>query len=228
MQLVLFDVDGTLIDSHAVIHECMRRTFSAFGHADPSSEAVRAIIGLSLDRAIDRLLGERARDVDVMVDWYKQHWMAIQQEPEYTAPFFPGMRELLGDLSGREEILLGIVTGKSRRGVAGLVSAHGLDRVFVTMRTADDCPSKPHPAMVFECCAETGIDPSHTTVIGDTGFDMEMARSAGARAIGVEWGYHPAQELTAAGAALVARDAAELLTLLASEPSTRNPDARPS
>lgn len=228
MQLVLFDVDGTLIDSQAVIHECMRRTFVAFGQAEPSKDAVRAIIGLSLDHAIARLLGAGPDDVGALTGHYKETWMAIQAEPGFASPFFPGMRELLDDLSGRDEIVLGIVTGKSRRGVAGLVAAHGLDRVFMTMRTADDCPSKPHPGMVFECCAETGIDPSRTTVIGDTGYDMEMARSAGARAIGVDWGYHPAEELTAAGAVLVARTAGDLLALLAAEPSTWSPDARAS
>ena len=135
------------------------------------------------------------------------------------------MRELLATLSQHEELALGMVTGKSRRGIEALISAHGLERTFLTARTADDCPSKPHPAMVLECCAETGIEPASTVVIGDTGFDMEMARAAGARPLGVGWGYHPREALTAAGAERVAETADDILAFLASLEIRRPSDA---
>ena len=92
---------------------------------------------------------------------------------------------------------LGIVTGKSRRGVERLLATNGFGNCFVVSRCADDCPSKPHPAMVLECCDQTGIAPINTLVVGDTSFDMEMAASAGAAAIGVSWGYHPLEKLIA-------------------------------
>lgn len=225
MQLVLFDVDGTLIDSHVVIHECMRRTFAAFDRDAPAPEAVRAIIGLSLDNAIGTLLGETGDHIPSMSAHYKQNWVLIQKEPRFASAFFPGMRDLLTDLSARDEVVLGIVTGKSRRGIEALVAAHGLHNTFTTVRTADDCPSKPHPAMVLECCAETGIAPAVTTVVGDTGFDMEMARAAGARAIGVGWGYHPREALTEAGAAAIAETADDILAHLEFQPAMRAANA---
>jgi phosphoglycolate phosphatase len=93
-----------------------------------------------------------------------------------------------------------MVTGKSRRGVEAVLGHHGLRQAFAIVRTADDCPSKPHPAMVLECCAETGIDPQATLVVGDTIFDIKMAVSAKAIPLGVGWGYHERQELIEAGA----------------------------
>ena len=215
MTLVLFDVDGTLVDSQAAIHECMRRTFVEFGQTEPDIAAVRSIIGLSLDHAIDALLGGMQADIGAMSAFYKDNWLTVQALPEYEARFFDGMRELLDELASRDEVLLGLVTGKSRRGIARMIELHGLDTMFVATRTADDCPSKPHPAMVLECCAETGVGPDRTTVIGDTAFDMQMAIAAGADAIGVGWGYHPTEELIEAGAGAVAKRASEITGLLA-------------
>ncbi len=214
MQLVLFDVDGTLVDSQAGIVECMRATFAEFGAPEPEADAVRGIIGLSLDHAIERLLEGRAGDVAAMTELYKRNWLVAQARPELAARFYDGMRELLDVLAARDDLLLGIVTGKSLRGVKHLVETHGLERHFQTVRTADDCPSKPHPAMVLECCAETGMQPGDTLVIGDTVFDMEMAGNAGARAIGVGWGYHEAEALRRAGALDVVRSAAGIADCL--------------
>ena len=215
MQLVLFDVDGTLVDSHAAIDECMRRTFAEFGHDAPSSLAVRGIIGLSLERAFETLLEGGKGDAAAMAARYKQKWPVVQGDPVYTSRFFDGMRELLDAFAARDDLLLGIVTGKSRRGVDHLIETQGLQRHFQTVRTADDCPSKPHPAMVLECCDETGISPGAALVIGDTTFDIEMARNAGADAIGVGWGYHEAEALRNAGASAIAETANELAALLA-------------
>jgi phosphoglycolate phosphatase len=110
---------------------------------------------------------------------------------------FDGIPELIHRLASDPGIVLGIVTGKSRRGVERLMGTNGFGNCFVVSRCADDCPSKPHPAMVLECCDQTGIAPINTLVVGDTSFDMEMAASAGAAAIGVSWGYHPVEKLIA-------------------------------
>jgi phosphoglycolate phosphatase len=179
------------------------------------------MIGLSLDDAFARLLDGTEADIAAMREAYKQSWLQVQARPELAARFFAGMRELLDTLAARDDMLLGIVTGKSRRGVSHLIEMHGLERHFQTRRTADDCPSKPHPAMVLECCAETGIEPRDTFVIGDTVFDMEMARNAGAGAIGVGWGYHDAEALRRAGASTIAQTADEIAAFLSSASMAR-------
>ncbi|MEC9342811.1 MAG: HAD-IA family hydrolase [Pseudomonadota bacterium] len=214
MRLVLFDVDGTLVDSQAAIHACMDATFAAFGHEAPPPAAVKGVIGLSLDRAIERLLDGRDGDPSAMSVSYKDRWPGMQGRPDLQVRFFDGMRNLLDVLAAREDLILGVVTGKSRRGVAHLVESHGLEHHFLTRRTADDCPSKPHPAMVRECCDETGIAPAQTVVVGDTTYDMAMARAAGAGAIGVGWGYHEGAALRRAGASMVVETAKELAECL--------------
>jgi phosphoglycolate phosphatase len=127
---------------------------------------------------------------------------------------FPGASDAIGALSSRDDILLGIATGKSRRGVNGLLEREGLEGVFATIMTADDAPSKPHPAMIERAMDAVGAIPEDTVMIGDTTFDMLMARAASVTAIGVGWGYHEARELSEAGASAVVEDFASLLKLL--------------
>jgi phosphoglycolate phosphatase len=127
---------------------------------------------------------------------------------------FPGALEAIAGLAARPDTLLGIATGKSRRGVDRLLEREGLAGVFATIMTADDAPSKPHPAMIQQAMAETGAEANGTVMIGDTSFDILMARAASVRGIGVGWGYHDAEELTEAGAEAVAADFSELLSLL--------------
>ncbi len=201
MKLVLFDVDGTLIDSQAIIHESMRLTFVRFGHQEPQIEDTRSIIGLTLDFAIATILKREIDDeVLAMTAEYKSIYLELAKLEEMQSLPFNGIPALIDRLAQRNDILLGIVTGKSRRGVRNLLSNHHFEGRFVVSRCADDCPSKPHPAMVKECCEDVGMSPLNTIVIGDTGFDMEMARSAGATAIGVTWGYHPKDRIIQGGA----------------------------
>ena len=107
-----------------------------------------------------------------------------------------------------------MVTGKSRRGVAAVCREHGFEGLFEVVRTADDCPSKPHPAMVLECCSEIGIAPADTFGVGDTRYDMEMAVAAGAAPIGVSWGYHAADDLLLTGAERVIEGFPELFEVI--------------
>lgn len=211
MKLILFDVDGTLIDSQAIIHESMRQTFVQFGYEEPHLTSTKSIIGLTLDRAIATILG---RDVDseviAMTAEYKEAYLSLAQMEHMQSMPFHGIPGLINQLSQRNDILLGVVTGKSRRGVQKLMQDTHFAGKFTVSRCADDCPSKPHPAMVRECCEETGISPINTLVIGDTGFDMEMARAAGANAIGVSWGYHPVERIFSAGAHKVVHNVSAL------------------
>ncbi len=213
MKLILFDCDGTLVDSAALIHEVMARTFEAFELARPEAQATRSIIGLTLDIAIARLMGqiEVDRRATAMTAHYKSIFASVRSEAGFQEALFPGIAEMVQSLAGRDELLIGAVTGKSRRGLSHIVETHGFDRLFFVSRTADDCPSKPHPAMVMECCAEAGIDPRQTIVIGDAIYDMQMAKSAGAGALGVSWGYASVAELIKAGADHIAHAPTDII-----------------
>ncbi|WP_222874837.1 HAD-IA family hydrolase [Terrihabitans soli] len=204
MNLVIFDVDGTLIDSQNMIVTAMDRAFAAHGLAAPSRAEVLSIVGLSLETAMRALVKEEADALaGPLTEAYKAAFFDLRQSEEHHEPLFPGALAALDRLSGREDVVLGIATGKSRRGVNAIMDLHNLHGRFATIQTADDHPSKPNPGMVSAAIAETGVLPQRATVIGDTTFDMEMARAAGARAIGVGWGYHPNEALAAAGAQIV-------------------------
>jgi phosphoglycolate phosphatase len=214
MKLVLFDCDGTLVDSARLIHEVMARTFVAFGHKRPDVATTKSIIGLTLDIAIARMQGKPHVDDEAiaMTAHYKSIYGEVRDEPDMQTPLFDGIKPLIDGLAQRDELLIGAVTGKSRRGLTQILEAHSFTPYFVVSRTADDCPSKPHPAMVAECCSETGMDPHDTIVIGDAIYDMQMAKSAGATAIGVAWGYASVEDLLAAGADAIAHHPNDLLS----------------
>ncbi len=215
LKLVLFDCDGTLVDSADIIHASMVATFREAGFVEPTPEATKSIIGLTLDLAIATLLN-RPLDAECghLAARYKEHFLASRHLPSFQEPLYEGIAELIETLAKRDDILIGMVTGKSQRGVRRVLETYGFERHFVTIRTADDCPSKPHPAMVLECCGETGIDPASTFVVGDAIYDMQMATSAGAKAIGVSWGYGARDALIATGASAVLGRPGDLLALI--------------
>lgn len=215
MYLVLFDCDGTLADSFGVICETMRRCFVTAGLPAPDKTATQGIIGLSLDLAIHRLAPTLTRDaLPGMVEIYRDEFHRLRAEGSFPERLFPGIEPMLRQLAARDDVLLGMVTGKSQRGVRLVVEAHALEGIFQVVRTADDCPSKPHPAMVLECCREMGVEPRQAIVIGDATFDMQMARAAGAEALGVAWGAQRRDALIAAGAADVAETVPDLVAVL--------------
>lgn len=201
MRLVVFDVDGTLVDSQRTIVESMRRAYESVGEPMPAREAVLSIVGLSLDVAMARLSPEAARETHhALADAYKAAYFDLRasEGTQASSPFYPGAREALMELASREDILLGVATGKSRRGLDKLIEGHDLHGIFVTEQVADFHPSKPHPSMLQAALAETGTEPQNAVMIGDTSFDMDMAKAAGMQAIGVSWGYHPASALASA------------------------------
>ncbi|MDY8110650.1 HAD-IA family hydrolase [Fulvimarina sp. 2208YS6-2-32] len=215
IKAVLFDCDGTLADSAGLICDIMERCFTAHDLQPPPREATRAIIGLSLDTAIATLRpGLTPVEVHRLCESYRAEYRLERTRPHFSDHLFEGMAELVRDLAAREAVFVGMVTGKSRRGVAALTASHNLTDVFVTVRTADDCPSKPHPAMVLECCGELGVAPINAVVVGDTTYDMEMARSAGSHAIGVDWGSHAPELLLRRGAAAVVGTVPDLAATL--------------
>lgn len=215
LRLAVFDCDGTLVDSQHLILQAMGAAFTALGCEPPAAASVRRVIGLSLAECIDRLAPdespERRRH---LVEAYKEAFFTLRRQPSYHEPLFPGAIEALEALTAAG-FLLGVATGKARRGLAAVLEHHGLGRFFHTLQTADDGPGKPHPSMLLRAMAETGAAPADTVMIGDTTFDMTMARGASVAAIGVVWGYHEPAELAAAGAHVLIDSFAELEQVLA-------------
>ena len=206
-QLILFDCDGTLVDSHGHITDVMQQTFEESDLPAPAASAVRDVIGLSLDEAVLRLLPQDCNGQrDRIIDGYRQRYGAAPD----ASPLYAGVRETLETLR-QNGYWLGIVTGKSHRGLMRTLDQHDLHAAFQVWRTADVCPSKPHPAMVLECMQELGVDAAQTSVVGDSCFDIEMACAGGVRALGVSFGVGTPESLQQAGASDVVHSFADLL-----------------
>lgn len=186
-ELVIFDWDGTLVDSCGRIVHCMRHAAADLALAPLPEDSVRQIIGLGLPQAIARLYPELdARGVEAMRDRYAVHFVAAESTP---SELYPGARELLQHFR-RERIPMAVATGKSRKGLTRVWQNTGLGEFFAGSRCADESCSKPAPDMVLELLDEFQVKPERAVVIGDTSFDLEMARAAGVPAVGVTWGAH--------------------------------------
>jgi phosphoglycolate phosphatase len=201
LRLVIFDVDGTLVDSQSDILAAFAQAFAHAGRTLPAPAQIMSIVGLSLDVAIARLVPDICdADGAAMVEAYKDAYVTLRASTpaQQSSPFYPGVHEGLTLLKAIPEMLLGVATGKSKRGLDKLIEAHGLEGMFVTRQVADFHPSKPHPSMILQAMADTGVGPSQTVMVGDTSYDMDMAAAAGVAGIGVSWGYHTRDALTAA------------------------------
>ena len=219
-RLVVFDCDGTLVDSQHGIIATMQAAFADADLPAPAPEAVRRVVGLSLEVAVLRVLvGDREASLaeweqaQRVADRYRHHFHELRGAPDFDEPLFPGAQGALQGLAATG-VLMGVATGKGLRGLRVVLEKHDLAGHFTTLQTADGNPGKPHPEMLRRAMAETGMEPEETVVVGDTVFDVEMARNAGVRAVGVSWGYHPVADLQAAGAARVIDHFDELLPTL--------------
>lgn len=210
IKLAIFDCDGTLVDSGATIHAALEQAFDAHALECPPREVTRKVIGLSLMEAMAALMPDA--DHAALTQTYKDAFFAMRGAGRVEEPLFDGIVELLDALEA-DDWLLGVATGKSDRGLRHCLEGHGLGDRFVTLQTADRNPSKPHPAMALAAMAAAGAEPSRTIFVGDTGWDMGCARSAGVGAIGAGWGYHEVEELSAEGAHAVALTPAEVAGL---------------
>lgn len=215
-RLAVFDCDGTLVDSQANICRAMEEAFSTARLDAPPRRDIRRIVGLSLIEAVAALLPHADPALhQALTASYRSNYLRMRDngvlDPE---PLFDGIADAITALLDAGWVL-GVATGKSDRGLARILAHHDLTAHFVTLQTADRHPSKPDPTMLHAAIEEAGATPATTIMIGDTSFDMVMARAAGARAIGVAWGYHPTDELIATGAHSVVATPAELMDHMA-------------
>lgn len=217
MRLVIFDVDGTLVDSAAIILKAQVDTFERHGLAHPGRMAGLGVVGLSLGVSLMQLAGLDAPD-EALTQTYRTVFNAlradIESTPDLAEPLYPGAAEALCRLDEEQGTRLAIATGKSRRGADYMLERHGWLNLFASIQTADDAPSKPHPGMIERAMAETGVGPERTVMVGDSTFDMEMAVAAGVTAIGVGWGFQPVERLRASGARHIVENYAALPGLI--------------
>lgn len=209
-KLAIFDCDGTLVDSGGTIHRALRTTFDSHGLPCPPRVVTKKVIGLSLDEAFAALVPDG--DHPKLAQTYKDAFIDMRGKGLVEEPLFDGIVAALAAF--REGgWKLGVATGKSLRGLRHCLAAHGIADRFITLQTADNHPSKPHPSMVLAAIAEAGSTAGATVFIGDTAWDMGAARAAACGAIGADWGYHDELELREAGAHAVAVDPGELVAL---------------
>jgi len=201
MYCILFDCDGTIVDSEALIIRAMQNSFEAQSLEAPSPQEIQQIIGLSLPVAVEVLcmpfetIKIDQKIIEEISEGYKSSYQHLRDELGHPEPLFEGTVELLERLKAHDDVLLGIATGKSMKGVQGLLKRFELADYFHTIQTACNAPSKPHPGMIEQAMRETGVEAHRTVMIGDTTFDMEMAKNAGVPSIGVTWGHHEKEEL---------------------------------
>ncbi|MGE0486557.1 MAG: HAD-IA family hydrolase [Gammaproteobacteria bacterium] len=217
-ELVVFDLDGTLIDSAGRIVAAMQAAFDELDLDAPSTSEVRAVIGLELGAACAALLASNPRHRPAAIATaYRRHYVLLGT---VVTPLFDAARETLTALAG-QGILLAIATGKSRAGLDRALAETAIAPYFVTTRTADDCPSKPHPGMLEEILTELDVAPARAVMVGDTTFDLHMAQAAGVPAIAATYGAHPRERLLDCSPAAVIEALHELPGALAALTAVR-------
>ena len=209
MKLIIFDFDGTLVDSRSLILESHRLVFSEFQLAAPAPADSLALVGKSLDVILTQLAGPTAPILE-MVRAYDLLLPQLRADPAFAEKPFDGVGDLLHELSSTSDIVLGVATGHRSDTIAPALEELRWTGLFRTVQGADMAPSKPHPGMLLQALEATGTRPEDAVFIGDTTFDMEMARAAKLSALGVAWGYHTPDRLLAAGAHRVANSVGEL------------------
>lgn len=200
LRLIIFDVDGTLVDSQADILAAMAVAFDRAELPTPERKDILGIVGLSLEEAFAHLVvGAPSTLIAQMTQDYKDSFIDLRAKvgAAQSSPFFPNAQTVLDQLHAQDHTLLAVATGKSKRGLNKLIDAHDLSGLFVSQQVSDFHPSKPHPSMVLQCLSDAGVEAHQAVMIGDTTFDMDMGRAAGVKTIGVSWGYHPIAELNA-------------------------------
>ena len=190
VRFVVFDWDGTLMDSEAQIVSCLRAAVSEMSLEPLDDETLRNVIGLGLQEAVDALFpGRDGIFCRAFASHYRKYWFASG-----GSSLFAGVPEML-DILREGQLLLGVATGKSRRGLDRVLGETGLASCFHATRCADEAPSKPHPQMLLDLMDQLGVTPAQTIMVGDTEYDMQMAAHAGAARVAVTSGVHSEERL---------------------------------
>lgn len=190
-ELVVFDWDGTLLDSAGAIVNAIKASARDLGLPEPSDAQARHVIGLGLTDALRHAVPElKPERYQEMVERYRFHYLSGDNQ----LSLFPGVREMLARLQAAGHILA-VATGKSRLGLERAFDHSGLRPLFQASRCADECHSKPHPQMLEGLMAEFGVAPESTVMIGDTSHDLLMASNAGVDSLAVTYGAHPHDHL---------------------------------
>ena len=214
LKLAIFDCDGTLVDGQHMIISSMKQASEKYGIAYPGDEQVRRIVGLSLLEAISRVFPDLTdNDHQLLKAEFIEHFQHLRTLNDYHEPLYDGVRDAINKLNDMG-VLLGVATGKSTRGLKKTLLNHGLENHFITLNTADDGPGKPHPSMINVALSEAGVEKENAIMIGDTTYDMIMAKNAGVKSVGVTWGYHPEDELKSSGAQHIIHHISELINLV--------------
>lgn len=209
MRLVIFDLDGTLIDSASFIVAAVEDAFRAAGESVPDERAIRSISGITAREGLAMLAPHASGEqIDFITNNYRTRYRS--GAGLHSEPLFKGALAALDRLQADPEAILAVATGKSYGGATTLLERHGLIDRFLSVETPDHNRGKPDPQMIETAMAKAGIDRESTVMIGDTVHDMRMARSAKVGAIGVAWGYHQREELLDAGADVVLETFEEL------------------
>lgn len=204
LRFVAFDLDGTLIDSASSIVAGVLACWEACGFPEPCPDFVRRIIGLPWEESVRVLLpGAGEPEFAQIKAYHEEVRQGLRLRPPRSEALFPGALATLARLE-EAEYLIGLVTSRVSHRLSALLESHGIADRFVTLKTADMGPGKPNPHLLIAAMDELGVAREATVMIGDTTFDVLMARNAGAAAIGVSWGVHSREDLTAAGASRIA------------------------
>ena len=202
-KLIVFDWDGTLMDSEAKIVACMHSAIKDLGMEARSNAELRHIIGLGLREALTQLYPEGTdSEYQLLVERYRHHFLHAD---DTASPLFEGSRELIESLSQTEHFLA-IATGKGRQGLDKVLNETGLADCFHYTRCADETHSKPHPQMLLDIMDYLGIEKEHTLMIGDTVYDLQMASNAGVDSLAVSYGVHEQHLLQECGPLAIVND----------------------
>lgn len=216
-KLVIFDMDGTLVDGAKAAVPAMQFAFESVNLPPPNGKLIRDMIGLSIPQGIRHIINSfndlrqiSDSEVEQIGETYKNYFYQARMIDKHPMPLYDGALKALAELHAQDEILLSIATGASRRGVNAFLDKYELNDLFFTSKCATECPSKPHPDMILQAMNETGVVAANTIMIGDTSFDMQMAKAANVYAIGVSWGYHHHETIKQAGADVIVEDYEQL------------------
>lgn len=225
LKLMVFDWDGTLMDSVGAIVGCTRAVIAELALGEADETTIRGTVGLGLRETVDLLLpGCDDAHFEVVRECYRRHWVETFRDRPLL---FPGVRDMLGELA-RSGYLLAVATGKSRRGLEHVLEQTGLRGHFHATRTADEAFSKPHPQMLLDLLDQLGVSPREALMVGDSIYDLRMAAQAGAQAVAVLTGAHSPEELAAEAPRVLLDQVAELPAWLASESMTADRQLAPA